>query len=147
DARGVAARLEGAPDVVAERPRAGGRVEPDLQAAALEADEEGAARETLDERGGGGGKGFDGGRPLEAHRRLDGDHPGERGGEERIDLERRAHAGEELVHALDLADHDVAVAAATELSEAPERDQEGVPPALERGGEDVPGAHGVLSGR
>src|SRR5207245_10421150 len=60
---------------------------------------------------------------------------------ERIGVERLVHAREELVDALDRADYDVAVAAATELPQAAERDQEGVPPALERGGENVPGRH------
>src|SRR5204862_624533 len=141
DPRGVAARLEGAPDVVAERALDGGRVEAALEAAALEADEEGPAGEPVDERLGGGGERLDRGRRLEAYRRLDGDHPGERGGEERIGVERLVHAREELVDALDRADHHVAVAAATELPQAPESHQEGVPPALERGGEDVPGRH------
>src|SRR5213078_1456623 len=115
DAGGVAAGLEGAPDMVAERALDGGGVETALQAAALEADEEGAAREAVDERLGGGRERLDGGRCLDAHRRLDGDHLGERGGEERIGVERLVHAREELVDALDRADHDVAVAAATEL--------------------------------
>src|SRR5947199_10072340 len=141
DARGVAAGFEGAPDVVAERALDGGRVETALESAALEADEEGPAGEAIDERLGGGGERLDGGRRLEAHRRLDRDHPGERGGEERIGVERLAPARAELVHALDRADHHVAVAAAPELPQAPECDQEGVPPALERGGEDVPGRH------
>src|SRR5439155_4297371 len=98
------------------------------------------------ERLGGGRERLDGGRCLDAHRRLDGDRLGERGGGERIGVERLVNAREELIDALDGADHDVAVAAATELPQAPERDQEGVPPALERGGEDVPGRHRLTAG-
>src|SRR2546422_10265999 len=68
DARGVAAGLEGAPDVVSQRALDGGRVEAALESAALEADEEGPAGEAGHEGRGGGGERPDGGRGPQADR-------------------------------------------------------------------------------